>query len=141
MHQLPNSKHQEELVKVTSINTQIGVFNRVMVGHQIIHSVKYMRSKKRNNHTITYNYNGIKCHGEILYYVTNYSEIFAIIRPFSNCLHLFPIDDITNCTIPHIHIYGSMDDSFHAISLNLPSIRICISISFQEFPGVFYVVE
>ena len=138
VHQLPNSKHQEELVKVTSINTQIGVFNRVVVGHQTIHSVKYTRSKKRNNHTVTYNYNGIKCHGEILYYVTNYS-VFAIIRPFTNCLHLLPIDDITNCTVPHMHIYGSMDDNFHAIGL--PSIRICVSISFQEFPDVFFVVK
>ena len=74
-----------------------------------------------------------------MYYVTNYSENFAIIRPFSDCLHPFPIDDLTSCTIPHIHAYGCMDDNFHAV--NLTSIRICISISFQELPGMFYVVE
>ena len=139
MHQLPNSKHQDELAKVTSSNTQIGVFKRAMVGHQTIHSVQYTRSKKRNNHTVSYNYNSTKFHGEVLYYVTNHSEIFAIIRPFSNCLHLLPIDHITNCTVPHMHIYGSVDNNFHVVSL--PSIYICVCISFQQYPGVFFVVE
>lgn len=141
MQQLPNSKHQEELAKVTSSNnTQIGTFKRALVGRQIIHSVQYTRSKKRNNHTVSYSYNSTKFHGEVQYYVTNNSEIFAIIKPFSNCLHLLPVDDITNCTVPHIHIYSSIDkNNVHAVSLS--SIDICVCISFEQLPGTFFVIE
>lgn len=141
MHQLLNNKHQEEFVKVAgSTCTQIGVFKRASVGHQIIHSVQYTRSKKRNNHTVAYNYNNSKFHGEVLYYVTNYSEIFTIIRPFSNPLHLFPVDDITNCCVPHIHIYSSTDkNNIHVVSLS--SVYISVCVSFDQLPQTIFVCD
>lgn len=137
--ELTEQTHREELAKLTD-STPIGMCKRASVGQQIIHSLQYTRSKKRNNYTISYTYGNMKFHGEILYFVTDFSELFAIIRPFCDRLSLLPTDDITGCTVPHLYAFSSKDmDNVHAVSLS--SVRICVNVSFEQLSDTFIVVE
>ena len=65
INELPEQTHLEELAKLTN-STQIGVCKRASVGRQIMHSLQYTRSKKRNNYTISYTYRNMKFHGDML---------------------------------------------------------------------------
>ena len=85
-------------------------------------------------------HNSQNCHGEVLYFVTDYADTFASISPFKNPIKVFPEDDITNCEVPHIHVYScKSESSVHAVIVS--AIKLCISISFDEFPSTFFIVE
>ena len=65
---------------------------------------------------------------------TDYSQIFAVIAPFTNSmLDFFPKDDITSCTVPQMHVYKSLEDSNLQV-ISLSSVRLCISVSFKQLP-------
>lgn len=75
-----------------------------------------------------------------MYYVTDYSQAFAIVTPFSNQVSVFPNDEITNCTLPHINVYSSKDeDHVHAVPVSFLSLRV--SIAFEELPSTFFIIE
>ena len=96
--------HQNELLGVTK-STQLGIFNRAIKNNQaIIHSLQHTQTKKRNNYTVSYSYKGKHLFGEILYFVTDFSSIYAAIVPFTDVKSVLPVDEITNYSVPHIHI-------------------------------------
>lgn len=80
---LPNHIHQQTLTKVTS-SKNLGVFKRISLGRLLLHSMQYAQLKKWNNYTIGYQYNHSPFHGEVLYYVTDYLQTFAVVTPFIN---------------------------------------------------------
>ena len=78
-------------------------------------------------------------HGEVLYFVTDYSQTFAIATLFINQMSVFPSDEITNCTLPHINVYGGKDEQcVHAVPVS--SLNLCVSISFEELPSTFFII-
>lgn len=106
-----------------------------------MHSLQYNQSKKRNNHTVSYHHEEKLYHGQILYYFTDYSQIYAVIAPFTDpCFDFLPKDDITNCTAPHIHVYKNTDDSNVQI-VSLSSVHLCVSISFRRLPSTTFVID
>ena len=136
---LSNSSHQMALFKVTK-SKKLAKFNRAMVYGNIYHSLEHKQPKKRNSYTVTYDYNNNHFHGEILYFVTEFSQIFAIIVPFQNKVSIFPGDDITHCSVPHIHVYSSKSQSVHVISASC--IDLCVAINFEEsIPNTTYITE
>lgn len=136
---LLNPTHQQALMKVTS-SKNLGIFKKIALGKLVLHSLQYTRVKKRNNYTIKYQYSHISFHGEVLYFITDYLQTFAIVAPFVTQMSVFPSDEITDCTLPHICVYRSKDEQLiHAIPVS--SLNLCISISFKEFPSTFFIVE
>ena len=73
--------------KVKCKGNQFGIFKRASDGTSIMHSLHYGRSNKRNSYTVSYHNKEKLCHGQILYYFTDYSQIFAVyqfnVRHFS----------------------------------------------------------
>ena len=136
---LPNEMHQQALMKVTS-SKNLGLFKRISLSQLLIHSMQYTQLKKRNNYTIEYQYNHSSFHGEVLYFVTDYSQTFAIVTPFTNQVSVFPSDEITNCTLPHISVYSSKD-KHHVHVIPVTSIKLCVSISFEDLPSTFFISE
>ena len=87
-------------------STQLGTFKQAVIKQTTFHSLSNTQSKKRNSYTISYKYNGEPCHGEILYFITDFIKSYAaIILPFTNDLSMLPTDGITMCKVPHAHIY------------------------------------
>ena len=118
----------------------LGIFKKITISKPTFHSLKYTQLKKRNSYTIKYQYNNNSFHGEVLYFVTNYSQTFAIVTPFINQVSVFPRDKITNCTLPHISVYSSKDEQqIHAIPIS--SLKLCVSICFEEQPSTFFIIE
>ena len=106
-----------------------------------MHSLHYGRPIKRNNYTVSYHKDRKLCHGQILYYFTDYSQIFAVIAPFTNLmLDFFPKDDITKCTIPQIRVYKGIEDSNVQV-ISFTSIRLCVSVSFSQLPSTTFVID
>ena len=123
---LINRSHQIALFKITN-SKKLATFNRAMVHGNIYHSLQHKQPKKRNSYTVTYDYNKNHFHGEILYFVTDFSQIFAVIIPFVNEISVFPDDNITYCSVPHIHVYGSKSQSVHVISASC--IDLCVAMN------------
>lgn len=93
---LPNPIHHKAL----SYITKFGIFKRTLINQVIvIHSPSHSQPQKRNSYTVSYQHQGKFNHGEILYFVTDYSQAYAIISPFTNPLLS---DNITMCSVPHI---------------------------------------
>ena len=137
--QLSNPLHQEALMNITT-STQLGTFKRAVVKQTTFHSLSHTQSKKRNSYTVSYKYNGEPCHGEILYFITDFIESYAIILPFTNYLSMLPTDGITMCKVPHIHIYSSRsENNIHIVPISC--ISTCVLISFEQFPSTFFVIE
>ena len=105
-----------------------------------MHSRLYTLPKKRNTCTVSYPCNSCICHGEVLYFVTDYTETYAIILPFMNPIKVLPDDEITNCEVPHIHVYSCKSEtSVHAIEVS--TIKLCVSIAFEELPSMYFIAE
>ena len=121
--------HQAALEMVTKSKT-LGRFNRAIIHGQTMHSKEHTQPKKRNSHIVSYNYDGKVFHGTILYYITDFIQIYALVVPFVNPLSVFPTDDITFCSVPHIHVYGSISQSVHIILVS--NMSLCVAISFKE---------
>ena len=131
--------HQTALEKVTLSKT-LGRFSRAIIDGQTMHSVEHTQPKKRNSHTVLYNYDSKQFHGTLLYYVTDFVQIYAVVVPFVNLLSVFPADDITFCSVPHTHVYGSMSQSVHII-LASNIISLCVAMSFEEISNTVYICE
>ena len=108
--------HQAALEKVTKSKT-LGRFSRAIIHGQTIHSLEHTQPKKRNSHTVSYNYDSKQYHGTLLYYITDFKQIYAVVVPFVSPLSVFPTDDITFCSVPHIHVYNSIKVSQFTLSL------------------------
>ena len=130
--------HQAALEKVTKSKT-LGRFNKAIIYGQTMHSLEHTQPKKKNSHTVSYNHGSKQFHGTILYYITDFMQIFAAVVPFVSPLSVFPTDDITFCSVPHIHVYNSMGHSVHVIPAS--NINLCMAISFKEIPNTIYVCE
>ena len=126
--------HQAALEKVTTSKT-LGIFNRAIIHGQTIHSKEHAQPKKRNSHIVSYYYDSKVFHGTILYYITDFIHIYALVVPFVNPLSVFPTDDITFCSVPHIHIYGSISQSVHIVLAS--NISLCVAMSFEENPNTY----
>lgn len=137
--QLSDPLHQRALMRVTT-SKQLGIFKRAMVKQGIFYSLSHTQSKKRNSYTISYKYNDEHFHGEILYFVADLTESYAIITPFTNRISMLPTDDITMCKVPHIHIYSSRsENNIHVVPVS--SISTCVLITFEQCPSMFFVIE
>ena len=100
-----------------------------------MHSRLYTHPKKRNTYTISYQHSS-----HHLYFVTDYTETYAITVPFMNPIKLLPEDEITNCAVPHIHAYSCKSEtSVHAVEIS--DIKLCISIIFEELPSTYFIAE
>ena len=128
--------HQAALEKVTASKT-LGIFNRAIIHGQTMHSKEHAQPKKRNSHIVSYYYDSKVFHGTILYYITDFIQIYALVVPFVNPLSVFPTNDITFCSVPHIHIYGSINQSVHIILVS--NISLCVAMSFEENPNTYIV--
>ena len=54
-------------------------------------------------------------------------------------MSVFPSDEITNCTLPHINVYGGKDEQcVHAVPVS--SLNLCVSISLEELPSTFFII-
>ena len=141
-NKLPEIVQKKVTFNTHSCGCGFGIFKRASNGtNNIMHSLQYNKSKKRNNHTVSYHHKEKLCHGQILYFFTDYSQIFAVISPFTEPFFDFlPKDGITSCTVPQMHIYKCIDDSdIHVISLS--SVRLCVSISFRQLPSTTFVID
>ena len=130
--------HQAALEKVTKSKT-LGRFSRAIVHGQTVHSLEHTQPKKRNSHTVAYNYDSKQYHGTLLYYVTDFKQIYAVVVPFVSLLSVFPTDDITFCSVPHIHVYNSISQSVHIIPIS--SVNLSVVMSFEEVPNTIYICE
>ena len=74
-----------------------------------------------------------------MYFVTDFSQIFGVLLPFANKISIFPGDDITHCSVPHIYVYSSKNQPVHIISASC--IDLCIAINFEESPNTIYITE
>ena len=127
--------------KVECKGNQFGIFKRASNGTSIMHSLQYTQSKKRNNYTIAYHDEEKLCHGQILYYFTDYLQIYAVIAPFTNLMtDLFPKDDITSCKVPQMHLYKGIEDNNVQV-ISLSSVRLCVSVSFKQLPSTTFVFD
>ena len=102
--------HQAALEKVTKSKT-LGRFSRVVIHGHTIHLLEHTRPKKKNIHTVAYNYDSKQYHGSLPYYITDFKQVYAMVVPFVRPLSVFPTDDITFCSVPHIHVYNSIHKS------------------------------
>ena len=137
--QLSNDSHQQALLNITK-NNELGTFNRVKIGRLTIHSKQHKQPKKRNSYTVSYELNKHHYQGEILYFVKDCSEMYAIIEPFINHQCLLPTDDITCCTVPHLQIYSSRGEDVHIVPLRSITGQ-CVSITFEEIPYIIFIAE
>ena len=106
-----------------------------------MHSLHYGQLIKRNNYNVSYHNDGKLCHGQIVYYFTDYSQIFAVVASFTNVmLDFFPKDDITSCTVPQIHVYKGIEDTNVQVIL-FTSICLCVLLSFSQLPSTTFVID
>ena len=89
---------------------------------------------------MSYELNKKYYHGEVLYFVRDSSEMYAIIEPFINHQHLLPSDDITYCMVPHLQIYSSRRGDVHVVPL-YSIVSQCVSITFDEIPNTIFIAE
>ena len=136
-NELNDSVHQRALLEVTT-STQLGIFSRAAIGSQVFHSLQHTQAKKRNSYTVAYYYNDESYHGEIMYFVTDFSSIFAVVAPFEDHQFVFPVDEITDCTVPHISAYASRSQSIVHVN-ELSAIKLCVTMTFTENPSVIFV--
>jgi len=135
---LSDPMHQQALLVITK-STHLGMFSRAAIGSCTFHSLQHTQTKKRNNYTVSYYQNNELHCGEILYFITDFASIFAVVIPFVDPQSIFPIDDITNCTVPHIHVYTKRSQTtVHVVKL---SVKLCVAISFEKQPATFFVVQ
>lgn len=131
--------HQHALLKVTN-STQLGVFTRAAIGHCVFHSLQHTQVKKRNSYTVAYRQNDEAYCGEILYFVTDFSYIFAVVAPFEKSQFAFPTDEITDCKVPHIHVCAAKSQStVHIMELSV--LDLCVAMSFSEHPSIIFVAQ
>ena len=62
-----------------------------------------------------------------------------MIVSFHTEVSLFPDDDITHCSVPHIHVYSSKHHSVHVISASC--VHLCVAMNFEESPNTTYITE
>ena len=138
--QLSNPIHHQALLHTTKCK-EVGIFKRALVNQiTVIHSLSHTQPQKRNSYTVSYHHQGKFSHGEILYFVTDYSQGYAVILPFTNPLLILPSDSITMCRVPHMHIYSSKSESsVHVVPVS--HINICISVTFNQAPSTFFIIE
>ena len=136
---LTNVAHHCALMNITK-STRLGTFTRAAFGVQVIHSLEHTQTKKRNNYTVSYHHSNLPHFGEVLYFVTDFISIYALIMPFTDMLSIFPQDDITNCNIPHMHAYASRNQSIVHI-VEISTIKLCVSMSFEEQPSIIFVAQ
>ena len=136
---LSDPMHQRALLEVTK-STQLGTFSRAAIGSQVFHSLQRTQAKKRNSYTVAYQHNNESYCGEILYFVTNFSSIFAVVAPFEDPQSVFPVDEITNFTVPHLRIYTTRSQNIvHAKELS--TIHLCLAMTFTENPSIIFVTQ
>ena len=138
-NELNGPVHQRALLEVTT-STQLGIFSRAAIGSQVFHSLQHTQAKKRNSYTVAYYYNDESYHGEIMYFVTDFSSIFAVVAPFEDHQFVFPVDEITDCTVPHISAYASRSQSIVHVN-ELSAIKLCVTMTFTENPSVIFVAQ
>lgn len=134
--QLSNPIHHQALLHIIKCK-EVGIFKRALVNQiTVIHSLSHTQPQKRNSYIVSYHHQGKFSHGEILYFVTDYSQGYAVILSFTNPLLMLPSDSITMCPVPHIHIYSSKSESsVHVVPVS--HINICISVTFNQAPSTF----
>lgn len=75
---LSDFMYQTALYAVTT-SKNLGIFKRILLNNSPVHSCLYTFPKKE---THTYPCNPHFCHGEVLYFVTDYTETYVITAPF-----------------------------------------------------------
>lgn len=136
---LSNPVHQCALLGVTK-RMQLGIFNRAIKNNQTIHSIQHTQTKKRNSYTVSYSYEDERFYGEILYFVTDFSSIYAIITPFTDSKSVFPTDKITSCSVPHIHVFARRNQKVvHVVELS--SVDLCFVVSFKQHSSNIFVIQ
>ena len=136
---LSDPMHQNALLKVTK-SAQLGIFSRAAIGSQVFHSLQQTQTKKRNNYTVSYHHDDEPCCGEIMYFVTDFSSIFAVVAPFVDSQFVFPEDKITNCTLPHIHAFATRSQNTVHVK-ELSRVSLCISMAFSDDSSVIFVAQ
>lgn len=137
--ELSDPIHQNALLEVTK-STHLGIFSRAAIGSHVFHSLQHTQAKKRHNCTVAYHHNDEPYCGEIMYFVTDFSSIFAVVTPFIDPQFVFPVDEITNCTLPHISAFAAR--SQHIVHVKeLSAIHLCITMAFSENPSVIFVAQ
>ena len=131
--------HQRALLGVTK-STHLGIFSRAAIGSCVFHSIQHTQAKKRNNYTVAYHHNDEPYSGEIMYFVTDYTSIFAVLAPFVDPQFVFPVDEITNCTLPHISAFAAR--SQHIVHVKeLSAIHLCVAMTFSAYPSIIFVAQ
>jgi len=106
----------------------------------VIHSLEHTQTKKQNSYTVAYHHDNQPHFGEVLYFVTDFSCVYAVIMPFTDFLCILPKDDITNCNVQHIHVYASGNQrTVHIIEIS--TVKLCIAMSLKEQPSIVFVVQ
>ena len=75
-----------------------------------------------------------------MYFVTDFSSIFAVVAPFADLRFVFPEDKITNCTLPHIHAFATQNQNTIHVK-ELSRVNLCISMAFSDDSSVIFVAE
>ena len=123
---LDDPNHRTALEAITR-NTNLGIFNWLVKGSSTFHSAQHMQAQKRNNYTVSYNWHDKQHIGKILYFVTNFQAVFAVMALFiGQQQSIFPTDDITGCTVPHISVYTAKSDNIVHI-VDVSSLRLHIN--------------
>ena len=136
---LSDPMHQQALLVITK-STHLGMFSRAAIGSCTFHSLQHTQTKKRNNYTVSYYQNNELHCGEILYFITDYTSIFAVITPFIDLQSIFPVDDITNCTVSHIHVYTNRSQTaVHVVKLS--SVKLCVAMTFEKQPATIFIAQ
>jgi len=60
------------------------------------------------------------------------------LAPFVSSQSIFPDDDITNCTIPHIRVYSGRSTTIVHI-VELQSLKLYVAMCFEEDPTAIFV--
>jgi len=137
---LDNSNHHKVLKTITN-SKNLGTFSRLVVGLSTFHSVQHTQAKKRNSYTVSYKWHDEQHRGEILYFVTNFQAVFAVVAPFVGLQQsVFPTDDISGCTIPHITVYTARSETTVHI-VDALSLKLCVSMRFEEHPSFIFVAQ
>ena len=137
--ELSDPVHQHALLEVTK-STKLGIFNRAAIGSCVFHSLQHTQTKKRNNYTVAYHHNDEIYFGEIMYFVTDFSSIFAVVAPFQDPQLVFPVDEITNCTLPHINTFAARSQRIIHVK-ELSVIHLCVTMNFTEHPSIIFVAQ
>ena len=137
---LSDTFHQQVLSCVTR-SKKLSVFKRAILNKStVVHSKAHTQTHKRNTYTVSYKHQMKHFHGEILYFVADCAECYALIAPFTDSAFILPNDDITMCSCLHIHMYQSRNDSSIHVIPTSDIKTICISISFHQ-SCMTYILE